>query len=149
MHKKGFIALMVSFTLTASALPVTAAENSDMLGNTEWIVADDIEEVSKALSEKLDDTYFEEAVINVTKNSVSVDGQVVSSEVLFGEDYSNKKTVEDIRGYIEEIGFEVQEQMGNKLTVVSPYQSKRILVFADELKDDYGAESIIFLPEIS
>ena len=147
MHKKGFIALMVSFTLTASALPVTAAENSDMLGNTEWIVADDIEEVSKALSEKLDDTYFEEAVINVTKNSVSVDGQVVSSEVLFGEDYSNNKTVEDIRGYIEEIGFEVQEDMGNKLTVVSPYQSKRILVFADELKDDYGAESIISYPK--
>ena len=147
MHKKGFIALMLSFTLAASALPVTASENSDMLGDTEWIVADDIEEVSKALSEKLYDTYFEEAVIDVTKNSVSVDGQVVSSEVLFGEDYSNKKTVEDIRGYIEEIGFEVQEQMGNKLTVVSPYQSKRILVFADELKDDYGAKSIISYPE--
>ena len=130
MHKKGFIALMVSFTLAASALPVTAAESLDMLGNTEWIVADDIEEVSKALSEKLDDTYFEEAVIDVTKNSVSVDGQVVSSEVLFGEDYSNKKTVEDIRGYIEEIGFEVQEETGNKLTVVSCHPANYLMPFS-------------------
>lgn len=147
MHKKGFIALMLSFTLAASALPVTATENSDMLGNTEWTVADDIEDVSKALSENLNDTYFEEAVIDVTKNSVSVDGQVVSSEVIFGEYYSNNKTVEDIRGYIEEIGFEVQEEMGNQVTIVSPYQSKRILVFADELKEEYGAESIISYPE--
>lgn len=147
MHKKGFIALMLSFTLATSALPVTAAENIGMRGNTEWIVADDIEDMSKALSENLNATYFEEAVIDVTKNDVSVDGQVVSSEAIFGEDYSNNKTVEDIRGYIEEIGFEVQEETGNKLTVVSPYQSKRILVFADELKEDYGADSIISYPE--
>lgn len=67
MHKKGFIALMLSFTLAASALPVTATEHTDMLGNTEWIVADDIEDVSKALSENLNATYFEEAVIDVMK----------------------------------------------------------------------------------
>lgn len=147
MHKKGFIALMLSFTLAASALPVTATEHTDMLGNTEWIVADDIEDVSKASSENLNATYFEEAVIDVMKKSVSVDGQVVSSETIFGEDYSNNKTVKDIREYIEEIGFEIQEETGNKLTVVSPYQSKRILVFADELKEDYGANSIISYPE--
>lgn len=151
MHKKKMIAWLLTTTLLMSSVQVFAAENNEISteNKAHWIIADTAEEVTQSITDTVGEECFEEAIIDVSSNKVMMGDTATTIEAFLGTDSDTEgtNTTEQLKEAVIDSGYEIKEEKKDTITITSPYQSKRIVVYSKTLDSDYGAKSVISYPE--
>ena len=136
MKNKVFLSLC-SLSVLLSSVPVRAETTVPAK------VADSIE-VSNLVKDNWNNSYYDEAVLNINTNKVTVDGVVENATAVFGKEIkSSLDSVEEVKEYFRGTPYEVEVQNKSTVKITSPYQTKRIVVTADSLDSDYGAVEVL------
>ncbi|MCC8076448.1 MAG: S8 family serine peptidase [Clostridiales bacterium] len=123
-------------------------EDPEAAAETTWIRVSDPTEIAHLIRDNWSDDYFQEAVIDTRRNRVTVDGESADLDQVFDgvteadedELYSSAAAVE---AYFADTAYETEVQSGGTVSVTAPYQTCRILLTAETLTEDYGAETIL------
>ncbi|MCD7757624.1 MAG: S8 family serine peptidase [Clostridiales bacterium] len=126
----------------------TPEDTSEVAAETTWIQASDSTEIAQLIRDSWSDDYFQEAVVDTRRNRVTVDGESADLDQVFedvteedeDELYSSSSAVET---YFADTAYETEPQSSGKVSVTAPYQSCRVVLYADTLTEDYGAETIL------
>ncbi|MCD7843097.1 MAG: S8 family serine peptidase [Clostridiales bacterium] len=126
----------------------TPEEEPDAAAETTWVRASDPTEIAQLIRDNWSDDYFQEAVVDTRRNRVTVDGESADLDQVFedvteadeDELYSSTAAVE---AYFADTAYETETQSSGKVSVTAPYQSCRVVLYANALTEDYGAETIL------
>lgn len=121
------------------------------------VQADSVREIRSAgqlareMSENWDSSWAATTVINTGNGTVTQNGEKVAFDEAF--EVSDEDTAPDlyssyaVKSYFDDHPAEVSEVRGNKITVVDPYQTKQIILYADSLGDTCGADEVLHYEE--
>lgn len=162
MLKRKYRLLSLLFVLSLSAAVLVArgvtaeavgAEHAQQSGGTgaQWIEVSNAAQVSDWISAHWSDEYFQKAVVTPKQNWVTVDGEQCRFTDVFGDldekSSSVLRTSKSIEAFFEETAYQTETQLNGTVVVTAPYQTMRVVVTAEELDKDYGADQILVYPE--
>ena len=107
---------------------------------------DSAAEVASLIGEHWDEGYFQQAVVDPKKNRVTVDGNRSTVSDVFGQEAEEADILDSAgtaEAYFEDTCYETEVQKDGTVEVTAPWQTRRIVVSAKELPEDYGAETIL------
>ena len=102
------------------------------------------------ISDTWDDDYFEKMVITPGTDTMEKDGEQEQVSDTFDVSSSKAKSItksEDVLdNYLDKQDgvYEVKENTDGDLEVTAPYQTKRLIVESDQVKDTCGASEVYF-----
>ncbi|MCD8146484.1 MAG: S8 family serine peptidase, partial [Clostridiales bacterium] len=123
-------------------------EEPEAATETAWIRVSDPTEISQLIRDNWSDDYFQEAIVDTRRNRVTLDGESADLSEVFDEVteededelYSSTAAVE---AYFADTAYETETQSGGTVSVTAPYQTCRVVLYAEILTEDYGAETIL------
>ncbi|MCD7830537.1 MAG: S8 family serine peptidase, partial [Clostridiales bacterium] len=129
-----------------SAAEVTSSEDAPV--KTTWTTVTDATEVAHLVRDTWSDSYFQEAVVDPRRNRVTVDGEQADFDQVFDgvtEDEAEEifTSTDTVEAYFKDTAYETEVQSNGTVSVTAPYQTCRILLTAENLDEDYGAETIL------
>jgi subtilisin family serine protease len=135
-------ALLCATIVPSSVYATTATEDQAI----ECESTSDITTLAEFVGENWEDDYYTTAVIDTNTNTVTVDGEKTeANDFVDGLDDALDSVAEVKELLSDDAGiYEIEKVEDGTVTVSSPYQSKRIVVFTDTLTSDYGAEASIY-----
>ncbi|MCD7838165.1 MAG: S8 family serine peptidase [Clostridiales bacterium] len=130
----------------ASADPDVA--EPEEVGETTWTEVSDPTEIAQLIRENWSDNYFQEAIVDTHQNLVTLDGETAALSDAFDnvteenedEIFSSADAAEE---YFADTPYETETQSDGTISVTAPYQTCRVILYADSLDEDYGAETIL------
>ena len=108
----------------------------------------DYKQISALISDTWDDDYFEKMVITPGTDTMEKDGEQEQVSDTFDVSSSKAKSItksEDVLdNYLDKQDgvYEVKENMDGDLEVTAPYQTKRLIVESNQVKDTCGASEV-------
>ena len=108
----------------------------------------DYKQISALISDTWDDDYFEKMVITPGTDTMEKDGEQEQVSDTFDVSSSKAKSItksEDVLdNYLDKQDgvYEVKENTDGDLEVTAPYQTKRLIVESDQVKDTCGASEV-------
>ncbi|MCD8050543.1 MAG: S8 family serine peptidase [Clostridiales bacterium] len=132
----------------ASANEETQKEEPEATAETTWVRVSDSTEIAQLIRDNWSDDYFQEAVVDTSRNQVTLDGKSADFSEVFDdvtEDEVEKILVSAaaVEEYFADTAYETKTQSGGTVSVTAPYQTCRVVLYADALTEDYGAETIL------
>ena len=113
-------------------------------------VVSDVTEVSELIQDTWDDAYYAEITVDPQTNQVEKDGEKTSLRSELDLTKTEEKTVLSSAAQAEEFfqeeeSYDAYADDDGVVHVFNPYQTCRILLYADSLVDDYGASKVMYL----
>ena len=108
----------------------------------------DYKQISALISDTWDDDYFEKMVITPGTDTMEKDGEQEQVSDTFDVSSSKAKSItkseEVLDNYLDKQDgvYEVKENTDGDLEVTAPYQTKRLIVESDQVKDTCGASEV-------
>lgn len=146
-----------SFWETASVMEVSAetietdqSEQSTSEKEQEYTLEGqeltDSKEVSDLISDTWDDNYFGSIVVDTDAGEVEIDGEM--EELPEGQSKE-----ENLEGYMETLPedtlYNVEETDEGQYEITAPFQTKRLIVEATDLPEDYDAAEVYYNTELN
>ena len=113
-------------------------------------VVSDVTEVSELIQDTWDDDYYAEITVDPQSNQVEKDGEKTSLRSELDLTKAEEKNVLSSAAQAEEFfqeeeSYDAYADEEGVVHVSNPYQTCRILLYADSLVDDYGASKVMYL----
>ena len=113
-------------------------------------VVSDVTEVSELIQDTWDDDYYAEITVDPQSNQVEKDGEKTSLRSELDLTKAEEKKVLSSAAQAEEFfqeeeSYDAYADEEGVVHVSNPYQTCRILLYADSLVDDYGASKVMYL----
>lgn len=113
-------------------------------------VVSDVTEVSELIQDNWDDDYYAEITVDPQSNQVEKDGEKTSLRSELDLTKAEEKKVLSSAAQAEEFfqeeeSYDAYADEDGVVHVSNPYQTCRIMVYADTLVDDYGASKVMYL----
>lgn len=113
-------------------------------------VVSDVTAASDMIQEAWDDSYYAEITVDPQANQVEKDGEKTSLrselDLTKAEEKKVLSSAEQAEAYFEkEDAYDAYVDDDGVVHVSNPYQTCRILLYADTLVDDYGASKVLYL----
>jgi cell wall-associated protease len=112
----------------------------------------DLDDVSDLIQDTWEDDYYGEITVDPDTNQVEMDGETISLRSDLDLSKAEEKTVLSSASKAEDY-FDSQPQYDaytdddGVVHVFNPYQTGRIIVYADQLEETYGASRVLYLED--
>lgn len=151
------IALALSLCVSAgaeSALAATADMSRTAADNAEQFSVETVTEatqITAVVQDYWDDNYFEEVVIDPEQETVTRDGTETTLTKALDLNQSDAETVMEstdaAEQYFADSIYDSEITEDGEVIVTAPFQTRRIVLYADSLSDTYGAAEVLYYPE--
>ncbi|MGN1030083.1 MAG: S8 family peptidase, partial [Butyricicoccaceae bacterium] len=140
-------AALMSGMLPAYAVELTVEDTGTVIqSEADWA------DVSALVAAYEDDSFYGEITIDPQTNEVQKDQETISLQQEFEMTKQEEREIlgsaDAAEQYFEQQDtFETYTDDSGVVHVTEPYQTARLIVFADELDSDYGAEEVLYLEQ--
>lgn len=164
--KKGSLAVAMSILLVAGSflgnIPAdVSAETTDAARSVDVQEISDSKEMSEIISDTWDENYFGTIVVDTENGEVKIDGEtetlpesISESEdsTQSGDSSESGESEQILEEYMdtlpEDTLYNVEETDDGQYEITAPFQTKRLIVEASGLQEDYGAKDIYYNTEM-
>lgn len=149
------LSLCISVTTeTAAATASSSLHAAASDGPAEQVSCEtvtDTTQITEVVQDYWDNAYFEEVVIDPEQETVTKDGTKTTLQKALDLSRSDAEAAMESTDAAEEYFsgsiYHSETTKGGEVIVTAPFQTKRIVLFADALSDSYGAVEALYYPE--
>ena len=147
-----YIRKLVAFTLALCLCASIGAESALATAEqTDIETISDATEITAMVQDYWEDTYFDQVVIDPEQETVTKDGAETTLEKALDLNQTDAETVMESTAaaetYFSTSVYDSQTTETGKLVITAPFQTMRIILYADTLSDTYGAAEALHYPE--